>query len=166
MPLDGVAFAAAILLVVAVIGVAIGLRAFLTREGVIERRLKATTESGPEYSEASAGVVAKLAESLGPMARAARPLNEEEMGRLKLQLTKAGFRAEYAVQLFLASKIALALLSALGFLWINSRRAEPFEPSVLLAVTLFAAGYYLPTVWLGSRVRTRQAMIERGLPDT
>jgi tight adherence protein C len=163
MPLDGVALTAAVLFLVAVIGAALAARTFLAREGVVERRLKASA-SGPEPT--SPRFADMFADSLGPIAKAARPLNPDEMGRLRLQMRRAGLSSDRALQLFLASKILLALGLALAFLWLNSARARPLEPSVPLAVTLFAVGYYLPSLWLFSRVKARQLAIERGLPDT
>jgi len=164
MPLDGVALTAAVLLLASVLAMVWAARSFLAVESVVARRLKA---SGPgEERSAAQGLADKLAESLGPMAKAAQPLNDEELSRLRLQLSRAGFRSERAVQLFLASKILLALGFALGFVWVNSLRARPFESSVLLAVGLFATGYYFPNVWLSSRTKARQLVIERGLPDT
>jgi len=164
MPLDGVALTAAVLFLAALLGAIWAAKTFLAFESVVARRLKASAPGpGPIPSR---GLADKLAESLGPMAKAAQPLNEEELSRLRLQLSRAGFRSERAVQIFLASKILLALGFALAFVWINSLRARPFESSVLLAVGLFATGYYLPNVWLSSRAKARQLAIERGLPDT
>jgi tight adherence protein C len=164
MPLDGVALGAAVLLLAAVLAMALAAKTFLGRGSVVARRLKASV-SGPE-DFASQGLVDSLAESLGPVAKAAQPLDEEELSRLRLKLSSGGFRSERAVQLFLASKILLALGFALSFLWLNSMRAQPFESSVFLAVALFATGFYLPNTWLSSRIKARQIAIERGLPDT
>ncbi len=163
MPLDGVALTAAVLLLAAVLAVVLAAKSFLAHESVVARRLKASA-SGP--GPASPALADRLAESLGPIAKAAQPLNEEELSRLRLQLSRAGFRSERGVQLFLASKILLGLGLALAFAWINSSRARPFEPSIVLAVALFATGYYLPTLWISSRVKARQLAIERGMPDT
>ncbi len=164
MPLDGVALAAVVLLLAAVLGAVLAAKTLLARESVVARRLKGIAP-GPE-PVASQAFVDRLAESLGPIAKAAQPLNEEELSRLRLQVARAGFKSDRGLKAFLASKIFLALGFALAFLWINSSRSRPFEPSVILAAALFAAGYYLPSLWLSSRVKERQLAIERALPDT
>ncbi len=162
MPFDGVTLAVAVLLLVTVLAAVLAVRSYLAHESVVARRLK----TGPGPEAALPTLADRLAESLGPIAKAAQPLNEEERSRLRLQLIRGGFRSERAVQLFLASKILLGLVLALAFVWLNSSRARPLEPGVVLAVVLFAAGYYLPSFWLSSRVKARQLVIERGLPDT
>src|SRR6266702_2845783 len=164
MPFDGVALSAAVLLLSAVFAVVWAAKSFLASESVVARRLKASAPGSELIG--SPALVDRLAESLGPVAKAAQPLDEEELSRLRLKLSRAGFRSERGVQLFLASKILLALGLALAFLWTNSLRAEPFEQSAFLAVALFATGFYLPNMWLSSRVKARQLVIERGLPDT
>jgi len=164
MPLDGFALAAAALFLVALVSGVAAARRLLAREGVISRRLKATT---PAVAAAPApAFIDRLAHSLGPLAKAAQPLNADEITRLRLQLTRAGFRAERALQVFFASRIVLAVTSALSFLWLNSVKTNPFEPSVALATVFFAAGYYLPAAWLSARARARARASLRGVPDT
>lgn len=164
MPIDGVALTAAILFLVTLVALVAAARRLFAREGVISRRLR--PEAAPLEAAPAAPLIDRLSQTLGPLARAAQPLNPDEISRLRLQLTRAGFRAERALQVFLVSKLVLAVLLALGFLWVNSIRSNPFEPAVVLAVLFFALGYYLPTLWLSARTRTRALAVERGLPDT
>jgi tight adherence protein C len=160
MPIDGPALGAALLLVTAVIAaVAAGL-AVLRGESVVARRLRTTAAADdPGAAAQEAGHV--FAKGLAPFAKVAQPLDEEEQSRLRLQLTRAGLRTELAAQAFLASKVLLAVGLTLLFLWFNADRLEP-----LLAICMFALGYYAPAFWLSSRVKERQLAIERGLPDT
>jgi tight adherence protein C len=162
--IDGFALTAATLFLIALVAGLAAARRLLAREGIITRRLR----SGPPPEEAQPAppLLDRLAESLGPLARAAQPLNADELSRVRLQLTRAGIRAERALQIFFASRIILALVLALGFLWANSVRTHPLEPSVALAIGFFAAGYYLPSVWLSARTKARQLDLERGLPET
>ncbi len=164
MLVDGVALAAGLLLVIAVVAAATAAKGLARRESVVVRRLKASAASGEPV--ASPGLAELLVQSLGPLAKAAQPLREEELSRLRLQLARAGYRGDRAMQVFLASKVALAIAFALAFLWLNSSRARPLEPGILLAISSFALGYYIPSLWLASRVKARQLAVERGLPDS
>ena len=164
MPLDGVALTASFLLLAAVLTAVMAARSLLTRESVVARRLKAGA-AGPE-PDAQPSFLRRLTQTLGPIAKAAQPLNEDELSRLRLRVRMAGFRSDLGLQIFLASKVLLGLVLALAFAWINSSLARPLEPSIILAVGLFATGYYLPSMWLSSRVKARQLAIERGLADT
>jgi tight adherence protein C len=141
MMVDGMALTASVLLVVAVLTLVAAVSAVMGGESV-------------------------LFQGLAPFARAAQPLQDEELSRARLDLTRAGFRTEQGAQLFFASKVLLAIVLAMAFLWFNSSRPRPLELGVLVAISVFAAGYYVPTVWLKLRVRARQLDIERGLPDT
>ncbi len=164
MPLDGVALIASFLLLATALTAVMAARCLLSRESVVARRLK-TSAAGPE-PDAQPSSLKRLARTLGLVAKAAQPLNESELSRLRLRVRMAGFRTDPGLQVFLASKVLLGLVLALAFAWVNSSLARPLEPAVILAVGLFATGYYLPSTWLSSQVKARQLAIERGLPDT
>ena len=85
--------------------------------------------------------------------------------RLETRLLQAGIRGENAATTFLGLKVVLAMTALGGFLAYNARQVDPIEPAFLVAVVVFATGFYLPEAWLSSRIRRRQTQIERGLPD-
>ncbi len=89
----------------------------------------------------------------------------ESAGRLKF--LRAGFRSAQAPKVYLALKSALVLLLPLlvltglalaGVDWDTTRK-------VLWALLAAALGYYGPDVYLHWRTRTRQQLMQRGLPD-
>lgn len=164
MALDGFTLVAVLLLLAALAVVALAGRAAFSRESIVERRLR----PAPDVAErvASTGWSGGgLAAGLAAIAKVAQPVKQEELARLRLMVSRAGFRGERAREAFLASKIVLALAFGVAFLWVNSTRARPIEPAFLLTVGAFALGYYVPSLWLSARVRARQLALERGLPD-
>jgi tight adherence protein C len=165
--LDPLALGIAALTVGGIAALAMGLLSLRNRQNVLATRLAdlqadpfSVTRLEPEKPRTS-----WLARLLGPLARVARPDSSEETARLQTRLQQGGIRSEHAATTYLAAKVILAVASLAGFLWYNASRAERIEPAALVAVVVFAAGFYLPEVWLSSRTRRRQTQIERGLPD-
>jgi tight adherence protein C len=152
-----------------VVLLAAGMRAMFVprRDEVMDRLDRAVGRgqgSGEPEGGASTGLLARLAR---PFAWVARPTRTAELSRLRLRLTQGGFRGEYAMELFLASKLLLAGLSTLAFLQINGRlvRGLTFPMDAAVAVWLCGAMFFLPNLWLGGRIRQRQVVLERSLPD-
>jgi tight adherence protein C len=111
-----------------------------------------------------AGGLGKLAR---PFAWMARPTQAGELSRLRSRLVQGGLRSDHAMEIFLASKIVLAASATLVFLQINARfaRGLTFPMDVAVAVWLCGAMFFLPNLWLGGRIKARQMMLERALPD-
>lgn len=167
MYLDPLALGIAALTVGGIAALAMGLLSLRNRGNVLAARLvdlQADPFSVPRL-EPEKPRTSWLGKLLGPFARIARPGSGEEAARLQTRLQQGGFRSEHAVTVYLAAKVVLAVAFLAAFLLYNSRRAERIEPAFLVAVVVFAAGFYLPEVWLSSRTRKRQTQIERGLPD-
>jgi tight adherence protein C len=165
--LNPYALAGALMVLLALLATGMGLRAWFTGPSPVERRLRAVPASESTFSTAGGAPSGdSLAKALGPIARAAMPMGEEDLGRLRRKMTQAGLRGQGSMAFFLSAKVVLPLVMASGFLWLNARREAPFEPAMLLAVCVFAAAYYAPALWLHSRIRERQQLLERGLPDT
>lgn len=99
------------------------------------------------------------------VARVATPTDEDEIGRLRAQLTHAGFRAERAMPIYLAAKVVLAFGLAGLFLWVNSLRPAPLQQAALYTVVVMIVGFYLPNAWLQGRVQERTKTIGNSLPD-
>jgi tight adherence protein C len=165
--LDPLALGIAALTVGGVAALAMGLLSLRNRQSVLASRLADLQDdpfSAPrlEPERPRAGLLARV---LAPFARVAKPGSQEEAARLALRLQQGGIRSEHAATAFLAAKVVLAVAFLGGFLWYNARRPDPIEPAYLVAVVVFAAGFYLPEAWLSSRTSKRQTQIERGLPD-
>lgn len=90
---------------------------------------------------------------------------DEATSRLRQQLVWAGIRSARAPQVFLASKIVLVLLGLGLFAIANAARAEPLQMGLPIAAWIAGVGFFLPNLWLRSRVASRQAQIDRSLPD-
>ncbi len=61
--------------------------------------------------------------------------------------------------------LAALLLGGLGLALFVTAKNLAFFQRVMLAGALLALGYYLPSLWLGSKIRSRQHSITRSLPD-
>ncbi len=171
MRLDPLAFGIALLAVTGLAAVVAALRVIARRSGAaMADRLIEPAGADPFAStfaplvEATAPEKTWIARILDPLTRFARPMGEEG-ARLKLRLEQAGFRGAHALSLHLGSKLGLAILLLVTFLVVNARRTDRIEPAFVAAVLIFAVGFYLPDLWLTSRISSRQLRLERGLPD-
>jgi tight adherence protein C len=108
---------------------------------------------------------ADLGRHLGPLARLTGA-DEAEMSRLRKRLSWAGYRGEYATQMFLASKVLLGAGALVAFAFLSTLRAEPLPHALALAIVTVGTAFFLPNLWLRSRTATRQGDIQRALPDT
>lgn len=90
----------------------------------------------------------------------------DSRSRLHRQLTWGGLRGPRAPQRFLAAKATLAIAGLGAAVAVNALRTEPLPMPLAVAVFATAAGFFLPNLWLKSRVADRQRQIERALPDT
>ena len=170
---DAVYVAVLLLAFGAVAGVFAAINSLLAaRVDVMDQRLRrATLESGllssrppPPIEERSSRSLVGMAFS--PFAKVATPTDEDEAGRLRAQLTHAGFRAERAMPVYLGAKVVLALGFAALFLWVNSVRPSQMEAAALWTIGVMILGFYLPNVWLRGRVQERVKKIGNSLPDT
>jgi tight adherence protein C len=100
-----------------------------------------------------------------PFAKVATPTDADELGRLRAQLTHAGFRPDTAMPLYLGAKVVLALGTAGAFLWFNSHRPAPLQQAALYTVVVMILGFYAPNLWLRGRVQERTKAIGNSMPD-
>jgi tight adherence protein C len=154
----------------ALIAAAAGLRATFAspRDEVIDRldRVIGRTASEPEggAGRQRTGFFGRL---LPRLVGFARPTRADELSRLRSKLVQAGFRSAHAMEFYLAAKLGLAVAATVTFLQVNGRVVNPlvFPYDATGAVWLCAAGFILPSVWLGSKVKQRQLLVEQSLPD-
>ncbi|MBK5931121.1 type II secretion system F family protein [Halochromatium salexigens] len=132
----------------------------------VKRRLDAQVA---EY-EAAIGAVTpdrdpntlRLLERLG---QGLVPLDARKRGRIVIKLTQAGFRSNRAAPIFFATKIVgmLVLPLVVGVsLWLLGMDQSTLF--MLVGLTL-SIGLLLPDSWLAKRVRKRQTVLRRALPE-
>ena len=137
---------------------------------VVKERLRRTLGLAP-LPVATTGNDLKKAErapweaALEPIARAARPGNEQELGRLRSKLSHAGLRSERALVVFLGVKVILALALGAGYLVFNYYYPQPSTYAALYTIAATAAGFYAPSLYVANRISDRQKQINHALPN-
>ncbi|ABS28142.1 type II secretion system F family protein [Anaeromyxobacter sp. Fw109-5] len=165
MPLDALTLAMGGLVVLAVASIGAAARSFRAAADPAVRRLR---EGSDPHSVPLAAVVAgeRLeAATHEASRRGAATTDEDAESRLRRQLVWAGFRSMRAPKLFVGAKAVLSFGLLLGFLAVNAARAEPVPFALGIAVWLAGAGFFLPNLWLSSRIANRLRQIDRALPD-
>lgn len=160
---------------VAVIAIAFGARALFggRRDEVIERLERATGAGGMDlgFGERPAAPqkrFAALAGFLRPFARLVKPSEGEELSRIQQSLVHAGFRTENAVEILLGVKLLLPLIVIIILWQIDSHLEKPLElpPAIAVAFIFIAFTFFLPNLWLRSKIAQRQALVGDALPDS
>ena len=159
------------LTVIALIVGAMGL--FGTRMDPVRARLERTVANAGNQGLPSTTVEQRQGQSLAsvlelalrPFAGIASSKNAEEMGLLRRRLIHAGLRADNALATFLGMKTLLCLAAGVIFLLVNAFLPQGVKHPALTALGLMAVGYYLPNLWLSSRIQERQVALKHGLPD-
>ena len=135
------------------------------RPGRLYDQLGATAAAGgeligvPGAPERSAFV--KLTQQIGEQV----PLSPQTVSATNRYLVAAGYRSETAVKVFYGLKVILCLILLIAaLLFRNSITANPVLRIVLVIVAA-VAGYYVPTLFLESLVKSRQERLRLGLPD-
>ena len=161
--------------VVAVIVIGLAARAMFgaRRDEVIERLERATSggiditidgerDRGPEK------MFARLAGFLRPFARLVKPSAGEELSRVQRSLVHAGYRTENAVEVFLGVKLLLPLIIIIALWQIDAHLEKPLElpPAIAVAFIGIAFAFFLPNLWLRSKIQSRQRLIGDSLPDS
>jgi tight adherence protein C len=95
-----------------------------------------------------------------------QPKNDRDTNRLRDRLNQAGFRSESAPTIFLGLK-TLSLITGLfvggGFTIFSNGMTQS---SIMIMVATGGVSFYLPTIVVWLRKRSRQNAIFFGLPDT
>jgi tight adherence protein C len=96
--------------------------------------------------------------------KAAEPDNEPAKKTLKQKLVQAGLRSKQIYRNFLATKIILTLLLGVGYL-AQFTVLKLTINTMLIAVLLAAAGYYMPDLFLAYLTKKRKRNIIKALPE-
>ena len=117
--------------------------------------------------QAKESVAKRVMEKVAPMAvRPNMVTNAEEMSKLRVKLTTAGFRSEKAPMTFLASKTVVAVLFgavATTLCWV---KGPPLMTSLGIVMVGAGVGFLAPELWLKMAIGKRSDTIRKGLPDT
>jgi tight adherence protein C len=160
--------------IVAVIAIGMGARAMFgggRRDEVIERLERATgggMDAVVTERERPEKAFARIASILRPFARLVKPAPGEELSRINLSLVHAGFRTENAVEILLGIKLLLPLIIIIILWQIDAHLETPLElpPAIAVAFIAIAFAFFLPNMWLGSKIKQRQQIISDALPDS
>lgn len=132
-------------------------------ESALSDRAAPVEQANVSFSREQSGLVDT---ALEPLAKVAKPTDEQELNTLRSRLAHGGYRTERALTVFLFSKLALCLVGAGGVMLYNSLRPEPMAQPALYTVVAMIIGFYAPSIWLYGRVQERQASLARDLPNT
>ncbi|WP_242333427.1 MULTISPECIES: type II secretion system F family protein [unclassified Anaeromyxobacter] len=165
MPIDPLTLAMGCLATIAVASLGAAARSFRAGADPAVRRLRAA--SPDPHAPAAAVVSGERLDVGAPEASRGNTSqgDEDAASRLRRQLVWAGFRSTRAPHLFVASKAVLSFGLLFGFLFVNASRAEPVRFALGIAIWLAGAGFFLPNLWLSSRITKRLRQIDRALPD-
>jgi tight adherence protein C len=165
MPLDPLTLAMGCLVTVAVGSLAAAARSFSSDRDPAVRRLRAAAPDPHATPVAAVVSGERLDADTHAAARRTGTSGDDAESRLRRQLVWAGFRSMRAPAIFVATKAVLSFGLLLGFLLVNATRSEPFPFALGIAIWLGGAGFFLPNLWLSSRVANRLRQIDRALPD-
>ncbi len=109
----------------------------------------------------------RMARLMASLSRLSAPSPKLADSSLRLRLAAAGFRGERAPLVYYAARTTCTLLLPLVAVLLLPQAAASMEASwlALAAVALAAAGYFLPDVYVGMRIRVRREQVRDGLPD-
>lgn len=103
------------------------------------------------------------------VAEIALPKDEWKKSRIRMQLIRAGYRDEYSLHRFYAAKVVLAII--LPLVLIIPLMATGYIPTVdkYMAVSLLVGvallGYFLPHLYISSKINERKLQFVEGFPD-
>jgi tight adherence protein C len=118
---------------------------------------------GPDTTKAGAW----LSRLAGPLVALVKPNRTDELSQLRTSLIQGGLRSKHAMETFLASKVILAVGATLTYLQLNASQAVPLGLPEVAAVALVicAAAFFVPNLWLSSKISQRKTRIRRDLPN-
>lgn len=105
----------------------------------------------------------ELLERLG---RGLTPVDAEKRGRVVSKLVMAGYRSPRAVYVYFGAKVVALLALPLAIILVALLSGKPaLSSAVSFAGMALPIGLLLPDYWLVRRVRRRQSILRRSLPD-
>lgn len=155
-------FVAVVLLVLAVLSL-------LGRKNIVGERLGEVlaaggTPSGQKSRLVEAEATGFVAKVTAPLHNIVAPSEEATKKKVRLKLTRAGYRSQGAYRNYMASKLFCALFLALAYL-LKFVLYAPNARDLLIVLALAACGFFLPNLVILQLAQKRQEGIFRALPD-
>ncbi len=96
-----------------------------------------------------------------------KPKDEEKISSLRVSLLQAGYRSQKAVIVFFGYRVFFAVLLPAIFFVVKVSFAGTMLPGAMMSVAalLAIAGYFLPNLWLKTKINGRQQKMLEGFPD-
>jgi tight adherence protein C len=138
--------------------------AFSPKAVNIERRLSATLKPPVSVAQKDAPPAAAALQPQSVFVSIGKALpasNPKAASRDRTILTRAGYRTETA---FLALKGARIFFLGLLVLAVYLTGVYDFNPFIVLLMAA-VVGWYLPDIWVLTRMKTRQKLLQLALPD-
>jgi len=107
----------------------------------------------------------KVTQAANKLGKSLKPANENEVGKIRLELLNAGFRGENAVAVFQGLKVLAMLLGLAVSAPVVLSRYGMNTSGLTYLVIAAGIGYYLPGFIVGNIKGRRQEAIFLGLPD-
>jgi tight adherence protein C len=133
----------------------------------VDPRLQRLRGKDPLEPQRRAGkdVLYPVVNKLGQAAGAPfMPKSQEKVSSLRRKLSYAGLYSNGAMQTIVGLKVILLVAGTAGGYVLGSMLGGMYL--WVLTYVGAVAGFMLPTLWLRMRIRSRQASLERALPDT
>jgi tight adherence protein C len=110
-------------------------------------------------------IQSQMASAANKLGQSLRPSNEEELGKLRLNLMNAGFRSENAVAVFFGAKLILMVLGLAIAFPIMALKFGMTGNAFTYTALAGGVGFYLPGLVVDNRKKKRSESIFLGLPD-
>ena len=144
---------------------------FFASERQVKRQLESLTayegtqveEAEPLLAPFTDRVLRPASKSLADAARLLGPSDYAE--RIRKRIVMAGSPHGLDAERFLAIKAGIAVAGAVFVLLVGGLGPAALGRSVLGGIIVALVGFYIPDLWLRSRVAARQLEIRRTLPD-
>jgi tight adherence protein C len=135
-----------------------------------EERLKRVLNPAARQDPAAAArqqdkIQAKVAEAAKKLGQSLRPANEEELGKVRLELLNAGFRGENAVAAYYGMKLLAMLTTVAVAAPLIVSKYGLGTASIPYVAVAAGLGFYLPGIIVGQIKKRRMEAIFLGLPD-
>ncbi|HYD30496.1 MAG TPA: type II secretion system F family protein [Azospirillaceae bacterium] len=138
----------------------------------MKRRLRrdagdAGLSAEPQASLRYAGGPSFLERLVKPIQGALLPSEARERSTLRRQLAQAGYMGPSAVGTFYALRLIMAVALPLIFAAMLPLLSRSMDANRILitAATLLGLGFYLPVLFVHSRIRQRSTVMRNGFPD-
>lgn len=130
------------------------------------QRLEELRDPSRRQGDDKNGSVESLMEKTAPkLSKALEPKSELEQNKLKIRLANAGYSGPNAAQVFLALKMAVALVGVLIGTGYGAASWGLNKNSLYALVMGGAIGFYLPEIVLALMIRSRKEKIFLSMPD-